>query len=68
MSRLPHEVIVHILEFDGTYKKQYSLCMTELNRMYLLHKQILYPYNYDNKYNKYNKYVFRPFSVTFFNK
>ena len=66
MSTLPREIIVHIFEFDGTYRQHYSLSMTELNRMYLLHKQILYTYN--DSYYKDNKYTFTSFSKTFFNK
>lgn len=65
ISTFPHEVIVNIFEFDGTYRELYSLCMKELTIMYLLHKQILYTYDYISENNK---YVFRSFSTTFFNK
>lgn len=37
---LPREISAYIFEFDGTYKHNYSLCMKELNDIYLLHKSL----------------------------
>ena len=56
----PREIIIHILEFDNTYKQHYSLCMKELRALSYLHNQILLTYN--NIHDK-NKYLFRSFSV-----
>ena len=57
---LPREIIILILEFDNTYKQQYSLCMNELKALSLLHNQILLTYN---RVHDTNKYLFRSFSV-----
>lgn len=57
---LPREIIIHILEFDNTYKQHYELCMNELRSLSLLHKQILLTYN---NIHDTNKYLFRSFSV-----
>jgi len=59
-THLPKEIIIHILEFDNSYKQHYELCMIELRSLYLLHNQILLTYN--NVHDT-NKYLFRSFSV-----
>ena len=60
---LPHEIVVRILEFDGTYRKDYSLCMVQLNDMYLLHQKILYTYICVNEQNK---HLFKGYSPIFY--
>lgn len=57
---IPKEIIIHILEFDNTYKQQYKLCMAELRALSLLHNQILLTYS---QIHDTNKYLFRSFSV-----
>ena len=62
-NTIPKEIIIHILEFDNTYKQQYKLCMTELRALSLLHNQILLTYN---NIHDTNKYLFRSFSVYYY--
>lgn len=59
---LPRDIVVRILEFDGTYREDYSLCMVQLNDLYLLHQRILHTYICVNDNNK---HLFKGFSENF---
>ena len=60
---LPRDIVVRILEFDGTYREDYSLCMVQLNDVYLLHQRILHTYICVNDNNK---HLFKGFSPMFY--
>lgn len=59
---LPREIIIHIFEFDNTYKHHYEVCMNEMRAISLLHNQILLTYNHIHDTNK---YLFRSFSTCY---
>lgn len=60
---LPREIIIHIFEFDNTYKQRYGVCMEEIRAISLLHNQILLTYN---DIHDTNKYLFRSFSTSYY--